>query len=271
MEPTMRSADTPRLVGDDSLKIQTVAHPFNFERSADAELAQRLVDAINLMGGVGERAEACYQGALDGLARRAKEAVHALAEEYERLPAAQYLDRWALMQLMAELKHESALDPLDRLLASRLPAETSADPHSFSTAGEEVMIRTTAVEAVIRIAADGHARALEVLLRQATHENFSVKRAAVQGYLAHGGEHARDTLGKVLPERDHFIMDIRRVDVRHVPQAQGGLHLVCRDQADLPSHDLGRGDTKPGHDGTSGGNDGGNDSGKGDDGNCKKC
>jgi hypothetical protein len=262
MEPTMRSADTPRLVGDDSLKIQTVAHLFNFQRSTDAELAQRLVDAINLMGGVGERAEACYQAALDGLARRSKEAVKALTEEYARLPEDQYLDRWALVQLMAELKHESALDPLEHLLASRLPAERSADPHSFTSAGEEVMIRTTAVEAVTRLAAEGSARALEVLLRQATHENFSVKRAAVQGYLCHGGEQARATLGKVLPEREHFIMDIQRVDVRQVPQAQGGLHLVNRDKADLPSHDLGRGDGKPGHDGGSGG---------GGDGHCKKC
>lgn len=262
MEPTMRSADTPRLVGDDTLKVQTVAHLFNFDRSTDAELANRLVDAINLMGGVGERAEACYQGALDGLARRSKEAVQALAEEYERLPAAQYLDRWALVQLMAELKHEAAVDPLDRLLASRMPAEESADPHSFSTAGEEVMIRTTAVEAVTRIAADGSARALEVLLRHSASENFSVKRAAIQGYLAHGGEQARATLGKVLPERDHHILDIRRVDVRQVPQAQGGLHLVCRDKTDLPSHDLGRGDGTPGADDKPGG--GGN-------GDCKHC
>jgi hypothetical protein len=256
MEPTMRSADTPRLVGGDILKVETVAHLFNFERSTDAELANRIVDAINLMGGVGEQAEACYQKALDGLARNSKAVVKALAEEYERLPVAQYLDRWALVQLMAELKHESALEAIDRLLSSRIPAEESADPHSFSSAGEEVMIRTTAVEAATRIAADGSARALDVLLRHASHENFSVKRAAIQGYLAHGGEQAREVLQKALPERDHHILDIKRVDVRQVPQAQGGLHLVCRDQADLPSHDLGRSDGKPVADG---------------DGGCKPC
>ena len=77
MEPTMRAADTPRLVGDDQLKVETVAHVFRFERSVDAKLAQRIVDAINLMGGVGEQAEVCYQKALDGLARRSKEVVNA--------------------------------------------------------------------------------------------------------------------------------------------------------------------------------------------------
>ena len=234
MEPTMRSADTPRLMGDDQLKVETVAHIFNFERSVDAELAKRIVDAINLMGGVGEKAEACYQKALDGLARQSKEVVKALAEEYERLDARHYLDRWALFQLMAELKHESALDAADRVLSSRIPQEQFVDSHSFSTVGEEVMIRTTAVEAVTRLAADGNARALEILLRHAGHENFSIKRAAIQGYLAHGGEQARTTLLKALPERDHHILDIKRVDVRQVPQAEGGRHLVCRDKETCP-------------------------------------
>lgn len=242
MEPSMRSADTPRLEGDDQLKVETVAHVFHFERSVDAELARRIVDAINLMGGVGEQAETCYQKALDGLARCSKEVVQALAEEYERLDSRHYLDRWALFQLMAELKHEAALEPADRLLSSRLPDEQSTDPHSFTTAGEEVMIRTTAVEAVARLAADGSARALEILLQHTSHENFSVKRAAVQGYMAYGGEQARATLLKALPDRDHYILDIRRVDVRQVPQAEGGLHLACRDKTDLPAHDLGRSD-----------------------------
>lgn len=242
MEPTIRAADTPRLLVDDHLKVETIAHLFNFERSVDAELAQRIVDTINLMGGVGEQAETCYQKALDGLARRSKEVINALAEEYERLEARHYLDRWALIQLMAELRHEAALEPADRLLSSRIPEEQSRDPHSFTTVGEEVMIRTTAVEAVTRMAADGSARALDILLRHAGHENFSVKRAAIQGYLAYGGEQARATLLKTLPERDHHILDIQRVDVRQVPQAEGGLHLVCRNsKADLPAHDLGGG------------------------------
>lgn len=238
MEPTLRSPDTPRLMVDDRLELNTVASPFRFERSVDAELAGRITEAVNRMGGAGEFAEACYQQALDALARRAKEVTKALAEELDRLEESSYLDRWALVQLMAELKHESALEALDRLLASRVPDERSSDPHSFTTAGEEVMIRTSAVEAATRIAADGSERARELLLRHAAHENFSVKRAAIQGYLAHGGEGAREVLQKRLPERDQFILGIQRVDVRQVPQAQGGLHLVNRREKDLPLHDL---------------------------------
>ncbi|MGQ3050492.1 MAG: HEAT repeat domain-containing protein [Roseateles sp.] len=257
MEPTLRAADTPGLTADDRLEVQAMANPFHFERSVDAELAARIVETINRMGGAGEVAERCYQQALDGLARRGKEVVHALAEEVGRLAEDRYLDRWALVQLMAELKHESALDPLDRLLSSRIPEERSADPHGFTTAGEEVMIRTTAVEAVTRLAADGSQRACELLLRHTGHENFSVRRAAVQGYLTHGGEKAEETLRQTLPERDHFILGIRRIDVRQAPQAQGGLYLKAKER-DVPAHDLNP-SSGCGTEGNGGGKDGDGD------------
>lgn len=237
MEPTLRAADTPNLTVDDRLEVKAMANSFHFERSVDAELAARIVEAINRMGGAGEAAERCYQQAVDALARRGKEVVQALAEEADRLPEDRYLDRWALVQLMVELKHETALEPLDRLLSSRIPDERSADPHAFTTVGEEVMIRTSAVEALTRIAADGSQAACELLMHHSRHENFSVRRAAIQGYLAHGGEKAEDTLRQALPERDHFILSIRRTGVRHVPQAQGGLHLKTR-ECDMPPHDL---------------------------------
>jgi hypothetical protein len=249
MQDLKFAADTPQLAGGDALTIERMASRFKFEQQVDAVLAARIVDAINLMGGAGDGAESCYQRALDGLARQAKEVANALAVEYDRLDAAQYLDRWALVQLMGELKHEAALDFVDRLLAGRLPEERALDPEALSTVGEEVMIRTTAVDAVARMGSDGNARALEVLLRHVDHENFSVKRAAIQAFLAHGGEKARETLSQRLPERDHHIMGIQRVDVRQVPQAQGGLFLKTRDGRDsLPAHDLDRGDPdKPGH------------------------
>jgi len=246
MEPVMRSADTPRLGGGDTLRVEMSDHNFSFDRSVDRELAGRIINAINLMGGTGERAEACYQRALDGLARRSKEVNGALQDEYDRLPARHYLDRWSLVQLSAELKSEEAIAFHDRILSTAIPPENSEDPHSHSSVGEEVMIRTTAIEALSRIASDGSIRALELLLRHATHEIFSVKRAAIQAYLTHSGPDGRDKLLKVIPERDHHILDIRRTDVRQIPQAQGGLHLVCRDNRDLPTHDLGS-DDKPAH------------------------
>lgn len=254
MEPVIQRGDAPRLIRDDNLKIEVIAHPYSFEHSPDKELNQRIVDAINQMGGIGESAEKCYQSALDGLARHAKEVIKVAATEYARLPKNQYLDRWSLVQLIAEIKDEASLEFLDRVLSSEIPPEESNDPHSFSTVGEEVMIRTTGVEAVTRLAADGSAKASEVLLRHVRHDNFSVKRAAIQGYLAHGGADAEEQLKKILPEHDHYILNIKRIDVSQAPQAEGGLHLVCRDKGELPPRD------PPGH-----------QDGKPTDGSCKHC
>ena len=190
------------------------------------------------MGGVGEEAEEAYQSALNALCRHGKELVSIVAAEYRDLPASQYLDRWSLIQLLTDLPNSASLPFLDDLLSIPIPPEESANPHSFSTAGEEVMIRTTAAEAVTQIAADGDRKALDILLKHARHESFSVKRACIQGYLTHGGPDARDVLTKLLPERDLFILDIQRRDVRQVPQAAGGESLACRDKDELPPHRL---------------------------------
>lgn len=258
MEPVMQRGDAPRLIRDDNLKIEVIEHAYSFEHSPDKELNQRMVNAINQMGGIGESGEKCYQSALDGLARHVKEVIKIAATEYARLPKNQYIDRWSLVQLIAEFKDEAALEFLDQILSSEIPPEESNDPHSFTTVGEEVMIRTTGVEAVTAIAAGGSARALEVLLRHVRHDNFSVKRAALQGYLSYGGADAAEQLKKTLPSRDHYILDIKRIDVRQAPQAEGGLYLVSRDKEELPPRD------PPDH-------QGGKPDGGSADGSCKHC
>lgn len=227
-------SDAPKIDPDDSLKIEVKPHPFSFKHNPDNPLNERIVKAINMMGGVGNDAEANYQAALDTLRKQSSEVVRIVAAEYKDLPEDQYLDRWSLIQLLAELKAPSSLPILDDILSSQLPPEQSKNPHSFSTVGEEIVIRTTAVEAVTRIAADKNKKALEVMLKHAQHKNFSVKRASIQGYLAYGGKDARKVLVKVLPKKDQSILDIRRMDVREVPQADGGLYLVSRESDELP-------------------------------------
>lgn len=226
--------DTPRFERDDALEIEVKPHPFSFARDPKNPLNEVIVDTVNRMGGVGEDAERDYQACLSTLWRQAKEVVAIVTQELKDLPASSYLDRWSLVQLLAELRQAASLDALDEVLSSQIPQEESADPHSFTTMGEEVMIRTTAVEAVTRIAADGSKEALDLLLKHARHENFSIKRASIQGYLQISGEEGRKILLKNLPKRDHHILDIRRTDVRAVPQAEGGLNLVQCDEDKLP-------------------------------------
>jgi HEAT repeat protein len=231
--PTSRgTSDTPRLDQGDSVELRKNSHPFSFNANPDSPLNEQIVEAINRMGGGGENAEAAYQSSLDVLRRQAKKVISTVAVEYNELPEDQYLDRWSLVQLLAELKDAAALPALDEILSSPIPPERSKETHSFSTVGEEVMIRTTAIEAVTRIAGKNK-QALEILLKHTQHKNFSVKRAAIQGYLEQGGKDAREALLKSLPKKDHYILDIRRMDVREVPQAEGGLFLARRDREDL--------------------------------------
>ncbi len=178
-------ADTPRsqASGDDRLEIKTKPHPFIFSRDPKNQLNELIVETINRMGGVGEDAEKRYQACLNALFRNAREVVAIVEQELKDQPAESYLDRWSLVHLLAELKQPSSLGALDSILSSQMPEERSKDPHSFTTVGEEVVIRTTAVEAITRIAAEGVKEAQELLLKHVRHDNFSVKRAAVQGYL----------------------------------------------------------------------------------------
>src|SRR5712664_2367427 len=152
MDIQKQTGDTPRVDRDDSVKVETKPYPFGFKESSDNSLNERIVEAINRMGGTGDNAEAKYQASLDVLRKQSKKVASILAAEYRHLPEDQYLDRWSLVHLLAELKDVSALPVLDEILSSQIPPERSKDPHSFTTLGEEIMIRTTAIEAVARIA-----------------------------------------------------------------------------------------------------------------------
>ncbi len=75
---------------------------------------------------------------------------------------------------------------------------------------------------------------MKLLLKYVRHPNFSVKRAAIQAYLARGGKGARKTLLKELPKEDHYILDIRRVGVHEIPQLHPDVARRKRDRNELP-------------------------------------
>lgn len=224
-----------RRVIDDSLEIQTRPHPFEFKESPDEKLNEQIVRTVNLMGGFGDDAEENYQASLEMLRVVAEKAVPIVVDEYGNLPEKQYLDRWSLIQLLVEMKHPSSLPALDKILSTPIPPERSKAPHRFSTRGEETIIRTTAVEAIIQVAAEGSREAADILLRYIRHENFSVKRAAIQGYLSLGRENARKVLREMLPESDHYILNIGTKDVRDTPQPRGDRDLKRPETDDAPT------------------------------------
>jgi hypothetical protein len=219
---------------DNTAEIHTVPHPFTFKNNPADPLNERVVEVINRMGAVGDEAESKYQNSLIALRPNAERIVSIVSAEYKNLNERQYLDRWSLIHLLSELKHSSSLAILDEILSSRVPPERSKNPSSFSTVGEEIIIRTTAVEAITRLGAEGNAEALRLLLKHSKHENFSVKRACVQGFLAHGGKDARERIMKELPENDRYILNIKREDIKNIPQPKIGKYTKDSNGHDAP-------------------------------------
>lgn len=239
--------DTPTIDINDALKVKTVAHPFHFREYAnEQEITELIVEAVNRMSGAGECAEEDYRVAIDRLCRQASLASRIIQAEYFDLPEDAYLDRWALVMLTAELRDSRSLGFFEKILASAIPEERSQAPHSFTSVGEEVMIRTTAIEGLERMAADGDEKAEQLLLRNIHHDAFSIRRAATLALLAIGGEDMRKKLEEALPERHHDLLKIRRTDVRKAEQAEGGLFLKNRDDADTPAPNEDESDKKCG-------------------------
>jgi hypothetical protein len=235
------SPDTPFLGGPDTLEITVSEHPFSFRRSQDEDLHSLIVEAVNRMGGVGDDAEDTYRRALGALAERGQEALDVIVAEYEDLPEDRYLDRWSLVYLISEFRQPWAVKALNRIITSRIPAEKAKGSHDISTVGEEVMIRTTAVEGVVRLSAEGVEEARSVLLRHASNRTFSIRRACVQGLMENGTDADRNQLKSLLKERgEQGLLKIRRADVRDVPQPIGGRFVVNPDvKGEPPPHDLG--------------------------------
>jgi len=237
-----KSPDTPLLGDADTLETKVVEHPFSFRGSEDNELNALIIEAVNRMGGVGEEAEDNYQRALAELGKRAEEASEVIVDEYEALPEDRYLDRWSLVQLLSELRQPEAAAALNRIITSRIPAEKARGSHDASTVAEEVIIRTTAVEGIVRLSADGVDEARKILLRHARNRTFSIRRASVQGLLETGDDADKRELRALLKEKgDQGLLRIKRMDVRQVPQATGGRFVVNPDvKREAPPPDLGR-------------------------------
>ena len=211
--------DAPRISSADELD-RAVTHAPLFEAVKSPRLKALLEETLQRMNGLGEDAESQYQRALAALRNTEGEAIDALAQEFERLAADQYVNRWAVVQLLTDLEDPRALGALNRIIASPLPKERSDDPHG-SPAARELVVRTTAIEAVTRLAAGGSDEARAALLKYARHPVRSVKIAAALAYLEQGGSRARKELRKRMPKSDHWILEIRRVHPQEIPPIEG--------------------------------------------------
>jgi hypothetical protein len=206
--------------------------PFRFRHHQGDPLSDQICRAVNLMGAAGDDAEARYRESVALLHPQAGEAARIASDEYRDLPPERYLDRWSLIYLLAELRHPAALPLLDAVLSEEIPPGQPGDP-DLTAMGEECMIRTTAIEALTRMSADGNGEARDILLKYCRSPLFPVRRASVQGYLATAGEGARETLLRAIPKDLQAVLMIERRDVHEIPQPHGERHLTGK-EADFP-------------------------------------
>jgi hypothetical protein len=107
---------------------------------------------------------------------------------------------------------------LEAVLSTPIPPERSAErDHRYSTVGQEIVVRTTAVEGLRRLATNDDARAGETLVRNVRHENRTVRVACVMA-LRDLGQRYEESLRSAMSEEDRFLFEIRRLRASDVPQ-----------------------------------------------------
>ena len=216
---------TPPPRGAHPNSLTTKTSPRVADLLGDSDVARKVRLALSRMSGIGDRSEHDYQEALREL-RTSTDSVARIAEVYQRLPLERRVERWSLIQLLADLRDPSAVGFLDSLLNTPMPGMASEPPphddqsRLVPTSGlpHEVIILTTAIEAVTRLATDGDSAAGDILLKHTRHAVYSVRRAAIGGYLESHPDDGRAALEKVVTEGDRHLLDASRRDVREFPQ-----------------------------------------------------
>jgi HEAT repeat protein len=171
------------------------------------------------MSASGPDAETAYQDALAAVrAQPAAEVRELVSDVLRELPEDAYLDRWSLVQLLADVGDPESVALFQDVIATPLPPERSSDvDYKFTTRGREIVIRTTAVDAVAGLAAQGSPEAVQCLLDNVGHENHTVRAACIVALNELGGEPAERARERVAHE-DRELLELRRVNVYDVPQ-----------------------------------------------------
>ncbi len=199
----------------DSAKAQEIQK----EPVRDNFAGRLLKNFLFAMNSVGDDAEANYKEKLEELKKHSEDILVEIARAEGASMEEDYPLRWALVHAASELKHPAALRFLRNLVFSPIPPEKSKDPHSFSTVGEETILRTTAVEGVEYLSEMGVEEAKKTLFDFLELPSISIRRAAIQAiYATVKDESKLKELKSRIPKDQQYLLNIKRVEVKDVPQ-----------------------------------------------------
>jgi hypothetical protein len=191
---------------------QNPRNPFN-----DNDASRVLHDFLAAAYTQTDEGDEAYKRVLERLRSQAESVIPEIARIEATLRETDYPTRFALILAASELRHPSALPWLRTVALSRIPAERSSDPHSFSTVAEETILRTMAIDGIGNLARENNSEAIEALFQSLATPSLSIHRAAVQ-QLLQSPDVPRERIVSALPEDQHFLLDLRRIDVREAPQ-----------------------------------------------------
>ncbi len=149
----------------------------------------------------------------------ADEVIVELARAEARCKRSDNTLRWLLVYGAAQMKHTSALPFLHSFVLTPIPSEESTTSHSFSTVGEETVLRTTAIDGISYLALQGYERAVEALFEALEISSISIRRATIQALLSIDAN-LRDRIADQIPLEFHYLLDVRPMQVTEVPQIE---------------------------------------------------
>ena len=166
-----------------------------------------------------------------------------LAETYERLDEGEYLLRWTLMRMLADLETGESRDLLAAVAHAPLPPERLEDTHYGSTRERELTIRLRAVEGLSALARAGDRSAEEDLLKLASRgeEGTGVQLRAIKGYLSAGGDSRERAalLSRALPESLHDVLTVEVTSAEEFEARNAEFRRPVADGSPLDPSDAG--------------------------------
>jgi hypothetical protein len=202
------------------------------------ETGRLLTEHLNRLADVRPDAEQRYQASLRQLRQQAPKAIPVLFETYQKTKESNYFRRWAIVNTMKELQNDAAVSSLATIALAPIPPERWSDPES-SSRSREFIIRVTAVDGLAELAKLGNKKAEAILPRLIKHDNLSIRRRAIRGYLAAGSDYEKraNFLKSQLPTRDHSLITLSVTDIKQVPHPQDvpvGLTAPQKSRDDAP-------------------------------------
>ena len=186
----------------------------------DTEAGRQLKAHITTMVAHGEDAESKYQASLNEL-RKDSTMYETVYSAYEKFSENKYMERILLTETLKELRTTDALNFLNDIATATVPAEKSVDSE-YSTRGNEVVIRVTAIEGITLLANNENEEARKLLLNLTENSDLTIKQMAVRGYLTSiksDDELKREmeVFRRKLPEDLQWMISTKSTDITTVP------------------------------------------------------